>query len=640
MIHNRFIQTDFSNSHLKGFKFSLILGEQKPRIMRTIVTITALSMMVSASAQYAPASIDNAQPSVKRHLTGFETLNLNTTGNSGSRIILDSLIGETYYDLQTNGSVQNRCNRYSDGTNAAAWTFSSQTSSSFTDRGTGYNYFDGNQWGPISYTRIEDERTGWPSLLYTAGGTELVIAHTAGAQLKVSSRSGKGSGAWSYSYVTSNISNGLLWPRAVVGGANGNTIHVVAITEPEANGGTPYMGIDGTLLYFRSTDQGASWDIVDSIIPGTGDSTVFGYYSGDSYSIIANGDNVAIVCYNGWGDSWVAKSADNGDNWTYTQILDFAIDDYNVDDGSDADNNGTFDTLTTTDGAGAAVMDDQGNVHVFYGSMRVMDDDTTDGNTSYFPGTNGLMYWNETMPVGGAVVIAGAEDYNNNGTIDIASATWPGYFVGLASIPTVGMNNDGTIFVTYCGFREDFFTSTQNYRHIFCMKSTDGGANWTMPVDVTPDLNGDGLEFIFASMAEQVDDRVRFWVQQDFEPGLAVRGDMDPIALNSILFYEVDSILSQDVGIRHLNGALEDADIYPNPANETMSLEFGLKKNIEGRIYVTDMLGKVVMNVYTGSLSAGTHRQTLNLTNLSEGVYHLILESGTERINKQFVVTH
>src|SRR5690606_21060041 len=125
-----------------------------------------------------------------------------------------------------------------DGTNSAAWTFSSETSSSFTDRGTNYNYFDGSAWGPISYNRIENERTGWPSLLYTTGGTEMTIAHTSNGQLLKSSRATKGSGTFAFNYVTSNISNGFLWPRAAVGGASGNTIHLIALTEPVANGGT------------------------------------------------------------------------------------------------------------------------------------------------------------------------------------------------------------------------------------------------------------------------------------------------------------------------------------------------------------------------------------------------------------------
>src|SRR5690606_15432962 len=227
-------------------------------------------------------------------------------------------------------------------------------------------------------------------------------------------------GTFAFNYVTSNISNGFLWPRAAVGGASGNTIHLIALTEPVANGGTRYEGLDGALLYFRSQDQGATWDIVDSLIPGTGDSSIFNGFRGDGYTIVANGDNVAIVSFNEWGDSWYAKSSDNGDTWSFNTYLDFPIDDYQTDDGSDWDNDDMFDTLVTTDGSGCAIIDDLGGLHIFYGNMRVIDSDTTDGNTSFFPATNGLRYWNEGMTVNNAVIITGAEDIDGNGTIDIA----------------------------------------------------------------------------------------------------------------------------------------------------------------------------------------------------------------------------
>ena len=39
--------------------------------------------------------------------------------------------------------VQNRIVVHDNGTMSAAWTMSSELNSSWSDRGTGYNYFDG-----------------------------------------------------------------------------------------------------------------------------------------------------------------------------------------------------------------------------------------------------------------------------------------------------------------------------------------------------------------------------------------------------------------------------------------------------------------------------------------------------------------
>ncbi len=55
-------------------------------------------------------------------------------------------IGDTRYDDQANASIQNRIYLYDDGTIGAAWT-RALVDGTWTDRGTGYNYFDGNLWG-------------------------------------------------------------------------------------------------------------------------------------------------------------------------------------------------------------------------------------------------------------------------------------------------------------------------------------------------------------------------------------------------------------------------------------------------------------------------------------------------------------
>ena len=99
------------------------------------------------------------------------------------------------------------------------------------------------------------------------------------------------------------------------------------------------------------------------------------------------------------------KSTDNGNTWTSTVFLDFPVDKYTTDAGIDLDADGVMDTMYTTDGSGTVILDDNGNAHVFFGNMRLLDADLSDGTTSFFGGTSGVMYWNESM---------GAEDYANN----------------------------------------------------------------------------------------------------------------------------------------------------------------------------------------------------------------------------------
>ena len=62
----------------------------------------------------------------------------------------EALIGETFYDLQSNVSMQNRIYKYDDGTIGAAWTMGMDFPT-FSDRGTGYNYYNGLEWDAMPY---------------------------------------------------------------------------------------------------------------------------------------------------------------------------------------------------------------------------------------------------------------------------------------------------------------------------------------------------------------------------------------------------------------------------------------------------------------------------------------------------------
>ena len=77
----------------------------------------------------------------------------------------ETLIGTSTYDLQSNGSVQNRIVVHSDGTISAGWTMSAEYNTTYSDRGTGYNFFDGTSWGTQPTSRLEASRGGWPSII-------------------------------------------------------------------------------------------------------------------------------------------------------------------------------------------------------------------------------------------------------------------------------------------------------------------------------------------------------------------------------------------------------------------------------------------------------------------------------------------
>ena len=84
-------------------------------------------------------------------------------------VVQRQIIGLTQYDLQSNAAIDDRLVGSGDAI-SAGWIMSLETGS-FPDRGTGYNFFDGENWDEQPYERIESVRCGWPSIGHTASGT-------------------------------------------------------------------------------------------------------------------------------------------------------------------------------------------------------------------------------------------------------------------------------------------------------------------------------------------------------------------------------------------------------------------------------------------------------------------------------------
>ena len=195
------------------------------------------------------------------------------TGMHATSTFTEAIIGITSYDLQSNRSTPKRISNNGDGTLSAVWTMSTIVgSTTWADRGTGYNYFDGTNWGAAPTGRIEPIRTGNTNIDVSPAG-EFVSAHTGAQGILQSSRITKGVGTWDTSSVGSfNLYPGEadVWSRLAVGSTTGNTVHV--IMNGQGTGSTSLLGQDGPLLYCRSLDGGATWVDNHIQIPGT-DST-------------------------------------------------------------------------------------------------------------------------------------------------------------------------------------------------------------------------------------------------------------------------------------------------------------------------------------------------------------------------------
>ncbi|MBL4653020.1 MAG: T9SS type A sorting domain-containing protein [Flavobacteriales bacterium] len=461
--------------------------------------------------------------------------------------ITELVVGETTYDLQTNAAVLNSIINHGNDSISVVWTRSLSGDIGASDRGTGYVHFNQNGPAPTFPTsRLENARTGWTNIGVLANGKEITLAHnTTISSLTTMQNTSVGSATWSQS----DLSLGdQVWNKMATGGSDGMSIHHISLRV-----GGVFGGVDGALLYSRSLDGGLTWDIQSQFIPGL-DASNYTTMSGDSYSLQVR-DSVVAVAY--WGDMIpviLAKSTDNGNSWTWTKIIDQGFDyDANTNNTnpangpigiSDADGDGNADTLNSTDGSGAILIDENGMVHITYGNMRYLDDVAGDGSWAYFPNTNGLMYWNESMEDAPPILIGAALDLDGDGFFGsvggVLSLDGGQYFGSPSSMPHMALGDDGDIYVSFSAIMETIDNGAQTYRHIYITKTSDKGCSWADQIDVTPLVATNGIgECVFGSLAYDVDNFVHLTYQRDFEPGLAVRGDQDQFGANDIIYTKI-----------------------------------------------------------------------------------------------------
>ena len=565
---------------------------------------------------------------------------------------LEINIGETRYDLQTNGSINNRFTRTSDGEMYAVWTMGFQETA-FPDRGTGYNSFDGSDWGDIPTARLEqDARTGWPNYSRTESGAEFIINHvfTDGEYRLHYLRRDSDTEDWTEGDVPTNTPSGTLWPNSTIGGANGETIHVIAICTPETLGGIVYQGVEAHLLYYRSQDAGKTWDIVDGVLPGLDSLSMVDLGRADAYDMDSNGDDISMVLLDHWNDVILVKSTDNGDTWTKTIVNDFPVDSYITDTGYDLESV-PYDSLTypaigsmfTSDGTGSVLVDNEGMSHVFFGRMYVTDADTFDGTWSYWPGTTGIAYWNETFPSDSTAFIANVDDANANGVIDLNGELAPYGNAGLTSHTSPGIDADGNIYLAYTAVVEgDEYIDPQDgqqYRQTYLTRSLDGGETWSFPPYniINAETVGDEAvarltEAVFPHMAKLVDDQIHIMYQADFRPGLSIAGDGDPYAENIIKYVAIDV---DDLIVSNNEVAFEnDVQLVPNPASGFTRLIIDSPLKDKSVVMLYNATGQLV---WSQKLLTNTKVVEIPLAEIAKGIHYVKLNVGNQSVTKKLV---
>jgi hypothetical protein len=627
----------------------------KQLLFSSLALLLAANVQGQNLQQTTPAHLKQAHKIIKQtnqeaqvHLFSSRTDYAPTATESSvfSNGMSETIIGETYYDLQTNSAIQNRLFVHEDNTISAAWIMSPDKLGGFPNRGTGYNYFDGFEWMDMPTSRVEEGRTGWPSISGLNGG-EIIASHVfddPNLFTTIAQRPEKGSGDWAEDLLPNSdaVAYDNVWPRMKVGGADGQSIHVISHT----------YGLDKNYItYSRSQNAGESFDIIDYLIPEIGPEFYNGF-GGDQYALDVQGETIAIVIGGAWTDVVLVKSVDNGTTWTKTIVKEHPIpfwsDSILVDSASFPEFEGI---IESSDQSFSISLDANGYAHIFYGLMNYSNGEINDDSWSYYPSSDGLVYWNEISQT--EEVIAYVEDLNGNDTLDIQPevdgiSSIAYYGSSLTSYPSSAIADNGDIYLIYSSIIEEFSQDQidlgnfdediylQHYRHQYIMRSQDGGVTWSTPYDLmtetTDALTGNTLqEGVFGCISNIVNDNIYLTYQRDMYPGLNIQGDEDPITKNQIVFMTVPVQGFESLGTNEIKVSNTDFSIYPNPTTNLVNINLANNNDV-ATITISNILGEAVKTI----TMTGVNSQ-LSIESLINGVYFITVETTKNRITKSIV---
>jgi hypothetical protein len=84
---------------------------------------------------------------------------------------------------------------------------------------------------------------------------------------------------------------------------------------------------------------------------------------------------------------------------------------------------------------------------------------------------------------------------------------------------------------------------------------------------------------------------------------------------------------------------LKSLAIYPNPAKTTLNLNFSVKQDENVNLEILNILGTKVLELNAGNLQKNAfHRESLNVSNLPDGIYIVNIRAGDSQISRKIQI--
>ena len=590
----------------------------------------------------------------------------------------------TTYDLQSNHFCSNRMYALPNGSAAVVCTFSHEPNQTASDRGTGYNFYNGSEWQDMPEERVESMRTGWPTIAPWGERGEILISHT---PCRCWTREIAGEGEWEYrgelpaypeGYPYTSESIG--WPRITTSGDNHNIIHVVADIQHQVSSSEIYHH----QAYLRSEDA-ENWTISYGPIAELG----LGYesdggFSAEDYALAAYGHTVAILYSGSMTNSvWMFKSTDDGLTWNARRVWEDPYEGIPMDDAMYTDT--LFRPMN-----GAIAIDKNGVAHVALNTFEMIHTEENEpGYYTRFSGraVDGIIYWNDTQegPIQDTehpeYIGTSLEEHFAHPNPHHAARLWwpivdePGYvhmvpdstkwigympmfegyqwendkfrdeddyvrlFYGVSGHPALSCDPYGNLacaFSSPCTRRLDD-NGEYYYRSIYVSYRNVDNGYWDQLID---DLNDEEINFmflysenLFTLSATNTYTPGEFWFgfQSDDQLGVYWGNGASQINASENTIHAIK--LSQPLGIEDNHEAQDVVyGLYPNPATDYVVVKSS--QDVEANISIVNLVGQTVKQ-FSKSLKMGEN--TIGI-DLKSGIYFCTISANGYNKTIKFVV--
>ncbi|MBX7156750.1 MAG: T9SS type A sorting domain-containing protein [Bacteriodetes bacterium] len=113
---------------------------------------------------------------------------------------------------------------------------------------------------------------------------------------------------------------------------------------------------------------------------------------------------------------------------------------------------------------------------------------------------------------------------------------------------------------------------------------------------------------------------------------------MNSAANNLTAITAAINIALQPASINDLPSAVSKIDVFPNPTNVSSTLQIEGVNTTNAVIQLVDINGKLIQEIYSGSIQKGSNKFPINCTNLANGLYQIKINIDGKIVNQKLTV--